>query len=99
VERRWNEREYAAWVRRLCAGVDPVAGAELLTSENQISEQVYLGLRTSSGLTVDDAEAAHVERWLEAGWARLEAHRLRLTPHGWLRLDALAASLTMLRSR
>jgi oxygen-independent coproporphyrinogen-3 oxidase len=99
AERRWNEREYAAWVRRLCAGEDPVAGTETLTPENLISEQVYLGLRTSNGLAIDDAEEAHARRWIGAGWAGLHAGRLRLTPHGWLRLDALAASLTTLRSR
>ena len=97
--RRWNEREYAAWVRRVNGGEDPIAGTEILTPENQISEQVYLGLRTSNGLAIDSAEEAHVTRWLDAGWADLEAGRLRLTPQGWLRLDALAASLTMLRSR
>jgi oxygen-independent coproporphyrinogen-3 oxidase len=99
VQRRWNEREYAAWVRRLCAGDDPVAGTEVLSAENQSSEQVYLGLRTTNGLVLDDDEAGHVQRWIDAGWAGLDGGRLRLTPSGWLRLDALAASLTMLRSR
>jgi hypothetical protein len=41
----------------------------------------------------------HVGRWIEAGWARLNGARLILSPAGWLRLDSLAADLTLLRSR
>ena len=37
--------------------------------------------------------------WVAAGWAEVAGGVLRLTPLGWLRLDALAASLTARRSR
>jgi oxygen-independent coproporphyrinogen-3 oxidase len=97
--RRWNEREYAVWARRLADGRDPLAGTETLTDENRISEQVYLGLRTSDGLLLVPDELSAVAPWIEAGWGSIEADRLRLTPTGWLRLDTLAASLTMIRSR
>ena len=99
AERRWNEREYAGWVRRVCTGEDPVAGTESLTAENRAAEEVYLGLRTSNGLVLRDGEEAYTRSWIEAGWASLDGRRLRLTRLGWLRLDTLAASLTMLRSR
>jgi hypothetical protein len=37
--------------------------------------------------------------WIDAGWATREStDRVVLTPHGWLRLDALAADLTHVRS-
>jgi len=98
-ERRWNEREYASWRRRLGAGEDPVAGFEVLTIENQRAEEVYLGLRTTTGLALRDEDALRVRPWVDAGWGRIESGRLRLTAEGWLRLDALAASLTMFRSR
>jgi oxygen-independent coproporphyrinogen-3 oxidase len=97
--RRWNEREYTSWIGRVGNGQDPVAGEEVLTAENRSAEQVYLGLRTSSGLTVQDHEREKLEPWIEAGWATSSADTVQLTPQGWLRLDALAASLTMLRSR
>ena len=97
--RRWNARHYAEWVRLLADGKDPRAGDETLGPENRAAETVYLGLRTSDGLEVSPGEVAEVERWVEAGWARLDGSRLRLTPLGWLRLDALAARLTLLRSR
>jgi len=97
--RRWNEREYAAWMRLLRDDRDPVGGCETLTPENRVSEQVYLGLRTTDGLALRDDELALVRPWVEAGWGAVNAETLRLTPAGWLRLDSLAASLTMHRSR
>ena len=98
-ERRWNEREYASWRRRLCGGEDPIAGSETLSTENQRSEKVYLGLRTTGGLALEPGEESRVQPWIDAGWGWIHDGILRLSAHGWLRLDALAASLTMLRSR
>ena len=97
--RRWNEREYAAWLRLIEAGKDPVGGSEALTAENRMSEEVYLGLRTSDGLALRGAELAAVQPWVQSGWGAIDGDRLRLSPTGWLRLDALASSLTMIRSR
>jgi len=97
--RRWNEREYAAWLRILSTGVDPVSGSESLTAENRIAEEVYLGLRTSDGLPVRDEEREVIRPWIDAGWATLRGDRLCLSATGWLRLDTLATSLTTIRSR
>ena len=97
--RRWNVAQFADWQRRLAGGLGPTEGAELLTEENRLAEQVYLGLRTTGGLVLRDDELATVERWVDAGWGTVTDGRLRLNPRGWLRLDALAATLTSLRSR
>ena len=97
--RRWNEREYSAWLRVLRTGADPVSGSESLTDENRISEEVYLGLRTTDGLAVRAEERDVIRRWIDAGWAILRGDRLCLSATGWLRLDALATSLTTIRSR
>lgn len=98
--RRWNARAYAAWRDRLAAGSDPVEGAETLTTENRVAEQVYLGLRSDAGLAVANHERSMVQPWIDAGWVTLSADgTLRCSAAGWLRLDALAAALTHHRSR
>lgn len=101
-ERAWNIAAYVAWQRTLATGTLPAAGGETLTSENRIAETVYLGLRTSDGLDVTAAELDRLEAWEGAGWvehfSRSGNLRIRCTPTGWLRLDALAADLTARRS-
>ena len=96
--RRWNASAYAEWVRLLEAGRDPVAGDETLDRDAHTAESVYLGLRTVGGLALGPGEAERAGRWVDAGWAVLDGGCLRLTPAGWLRLDALAADLTAFRS-
>lgn len=73
TQRRWNEPAYAAWLRQVTEGRDPVAGAEVLTDENRIAESVYLGLRTVDGLPLSVAETMHVARWIDAGWATIQS--------------------------
>ncbi len=97
--RRWNVSAYAEWARTLAAGGDPMGGDELVDGDARVAEAVYLGLRTRDGLCLLPGEAERAERWVSAGWAELDGGRLRLTATGWLRLDALAADLTVLRSR
>lgn len=96
--RRWNRREYAAWLRTLREGADPVEGCETLTEENRVAERVYLALRTSDGLILEPSELDVATSWVREGWGNLYGDRLRLTAAGWLRLDALAARLTAHRS-
>ena len=97
--RRWNSREYVAWRERILAGQDPVEGTELLEAEAEILERAYLGLRTSDGLPIDEANVNDFARWHDRGWAHTVDGVGRLTALGWLRLDALVADLTDLRSR
>lgn len=98
-ERRWNAAAYTEWQRLAAAGQDPVGGSETLSDENRIAESVYLGMRTVGGLQLSAGERAHVGPWIEAGWGTLDTRdRLVLTPSGWLRMDALAKSLTLFRS-
>lgn len=98
--RRWNVSPYAEWLTRLDAGEDPLDDRERLTPANLGAEGVYLGLRTRDGLNLAPSEKQHAQPWVDAGWAEVDAgDRLRLTPLGWLRLDAIAADLTLFRSR
>ena len=98
ARRRWNLDAYAAWQRTLASGDDPREGSELLDEANHAAEAVYLGLRTRNGLRLSDIDVGRAERWVAAGWAEITDGRLRLTPSGWLRLDSLAADLTLVRS-
>lgn len=102
ASRHWNVSGYEAWKTTLANGQLPVGGAELLTDENRVAETVYLGLRTSDGLAVSEQELEASFRWEQAAWVERVDHkqtlRIRCTPHGWLRLDALAADLTARRS-
>ncbi|MEP6691849.1 MAG: coproporphyrinogen-III oxidase family protein, partial [Gemmatimonadaceae bacterium] len=91
--RRWNVAAYAEWAALTSAGSDPIEGAENLSDANRRAEEVYLGLRTTDGLAVNDDEREVGAPWIAEGWATLTNGRLRLTPSGWLRLDSIAASL------
>jgi oxygen-independent coproporphyrinogen III oxidase len=98
--RRWNARAYSAWRELAMAGTDPLEGQETLTDANRTAESVYLGLRSDRGLQLQPGERDVVAQWEVAGWVTIgDDGRLRCTPLGWLRLDALAASLTHSRSR
>ena len=101
--RRWNVSAYSEWARRLGRGEAVVAGAESLSEENRVIEEVYLGLRTRYGLNVAEEELRGIRAWESAGWALvdepLESPRIRLTPTGWMRLDRLAADFAANRVR
>ncbi len=98
TSRRWNEREYEPWRAKVMSGADPVGGSELLTVDNVVAEDIYLGLRTMNGFPVTDADAEMIGGWQKSGWAVLRKDRVTLTAEGWLRLDSLAAALTAARS-
>ncbi len=107
VTRRWNVEAHAAWRKELEAGRDPRGGDEVLTGENRAAESVYLGLRTRDGLRLESSMALEkIRPWVEEGWVEwcasegesVSEKRIRCTPMGWLRLDAMAADLTAIRS-
>lgn len=99
ASRRWNARNYVEWIALSAGKGDPVAGFETLTPSQVLSEEMYLSLRTSSGLAISPSEMDFVTPFVEAGWATLsEGDTLRLVGAGWLRLDSIATALTTLRS-
>jgi hypothetical protein len=56
-------------------------------------EELYLGLRTTSGVVSEMLPADARNGWVANGWAVEVNGRHRLTPEGWLRLDALVRSV------
>ena len=89
--REWNVREWSAYERTVATG-QVSAGAEQLDARALALETLYLGLRTSDGLPAELVDPSATRRWTEAGWALADGGRLRLTPEGWLRLDAMVAA-------
>lgn len=99
AQRWWNVAPYAEWLRILQGGGDPVAEREVLSPEQAEAERTYLGLRTAEGVVVPPGAESIVGKWEAEGWATIAGGVVRLTPLGWLRLDALAAALTPIASR
>ncbi len=91
-QRQWNVRDWAAYERAVAAGSSTVAGREQLGSDARRLETLYLGLRTIDGVPLNLLRPESVARWCAEDWARVAGDRVSLTPEGWLRLDALAAS-------
>ena len=102
--RWWNVREYAAWLEagarshgRTVAPEFPetVAGWETIDVDRRRIEDLYLGLRTSDGAPASLFLPELLDRWVAEGWAVRPSDRatVRLTVEGWLRLDALVASV------
>jgi oxygen-independent coproporphyrinogen-3 oxidase len=92
--RRWNQREWAGYERAIAAGEPVIMGEEELDRDAVRLEELYLGLRTAEGVAADRVPAATAARWRDSGWATVSGGRVRLTPEGWLRLDALVASVS-----
>jgi len=94
--RRWNLRAWEAYRRAIAEGRSAVESEEVLTPEQQELERMYLALRTTEGL---DITALYrplppvTAQWLEQGWVVESGGRLKCTPEGWLRLDALVPKL------
>jgi coproporphyrinogen III oxidase-like Fe-S oxidoreductase len=86
-------REWAEYERALQSGGSPLAGREELDQSAIRLEELYLGLRTSNGVPEHHIPSPLRSAWIGSGWAELQCGRVRLTPEGWLRLDALAASV------
>jgi oxygen-independent coproporphyrinogen-3 oxidase len=93
ANRSWNLREWAAYERAMAAGRSPVADAERLDPEAVRLEELYLGLRTREGVSLERVPPETARAWAESGWARVSEGAIRLTPEGWLRLDALTAAI------
>src|SRR6266516_4707420 len=94
--RRWNTAAWDAYRRALAAGRSPVDSEEVLTDEQRELERVYLSLRTDTGVSLSAHPTNRLTAWVSAGWATVAGGYVRLTPEGWLRLDALVGDLTAL---
>jgi len=92
--RYWNVAPWAAYEIAVREGRDPTESVEDLSGEQRQLEATYLGLRTTEGISASFTDSwpdSLLEASQEQGWLVLEGDWARLTPLGWLRLDAIIA--------
>jgi oxygen-independent coproporphyrinogen-3 oxidase len=96
VVRSWNVAHWAAYEEHVVAGREAIEASEILSGEQLLLERAYLGLRTVEGVPLNGLRwpSAAGDRAISEGWAEVAGDRLRLTPVGWLRLDAIVGALT-----
>jgi putative oxygen-independent coproporphyrinogen III oxidase len=98
--RWWNVRHPAAWAARLAAGHSPGAGREILTPDQQATEQIMLLSRLASGCplrVLSPAGRAAAATAVSDGLADPAAHAagsVVLTRPGRLLADAVIRALT-----
>jgi oxygen-independent coproporphyrinogen-3 oxidase len=57
--RWWNERKLGAYAARLARHERPIAGCEVVSSEQRVLEEVMLGLRTTDGIDLARFRGRH----------------------------------------
>jgi oxygen-independent coproporphyrinogen III oxidase len=97
ARRWWNYRSVAAYCNALEKDALPVEDSEHLSTEQIELERLYLGLRTSSGIALEDlperSEAA-VRQLRKARLVRLRQNRITPTVRGYLVADSLPVLFT-----
>ena len=95
--RRWNLRAWEAYRRTVVEGRSAQESEETLTEAQQVTERLYLGLRTIEGISAQHLPrlSAQFRAAEAAGWLYERSGRVKCTPEGWLRLDSLVNEFTM----
>ncbi len=94
--RRWNQRDWPDYVERLQAGRGAVEDGEVVSGDSSRLERLWLELRTGEGTRYADLGPGAediVFRWRSEGLADLNGEAVKLTPTGWLVMDAMLLEL------
>jgi oxygen-independent coproporphyrinogen-3 oxidase len=105
LQRCWNHPSVKKYIHKLATGRLPLEGKETLSLKQLMIETVYLGLRQTKGISVDDfdkkfgvsfkAMFEEITTSLEEkGLVKYYHNRCTLTPRGMLFLDSIAAMFT-----
>ena len=100
-QRFWNHSDVKKYIQELSMSKLPRSGKESLSREQLMIEAVYLGLRQSKGIGIDEFdekfgvnfEAMHAETIAdleEKGLVKMSQNRCALTSKGMLYLDSIA---------
>ncbi len=100
--RWWNHGAVRNYVRATGSGEAPVEGEEILTAAQIRLETLFLGLRTTRGIAIQDLPEGLIDlprtrAYLESGLAEVADGTFRLTPDGLAVADGIAADLASLR--
>ncbi len=94
--RRWNTRDWDAYRVGTEGPGPPLEDEEELDVGKVRLERIWLGLRTTRGISLQDLPASarnRAARWEKSSLAVAEGNVLRLTPRGWLVMDRLTVEL------
>lgn len=91
-KRQWNVSELDAYIQQAKAHAwQPEQ--EYLTDEQRHTERVMLGLRTNTGVAIEDVNRTRVEQYVQQGLLRLEGERLIATTKGYHILNRIIEDL------
>jgi oxygen-independent coproporphyrinogen-3 oxidase len=99
--RSWNHRSVETYIENLSREKLPVDNTEILNREQQIMEFIYLGLRQTDGISMDDFYQRFGRRFetvfsdtiaflKNRQWLRIQKGQCFLTTSGMLLLDSIA---------
>jgi oxygen-independent coproporphyrinogen-3 oxidase len=103
--RSWHFRNIDKYIKALTHGCLPISGQEKLTQSQHMLESIYLGLRTSAGISKRDFERRFeidfealfgdlILDLHEQGFIQLKPGRVVLTVKGILFLDAIVGRMS-----
>lgn len=95
--RWWNHRSVSDYCAAIEEGRPPTEGMEQLTAEQLGLERLYLGLRTSDGIGMEeltDRSKAALRQLKKTGLVRLDGRRIKPTTRGYLVADSLPVLLS-----
>lgn len=106
-QRWWNHRPLDLYLEDIQRGIAPRAEVEELNEEQQMIEALYLGLRQSDGLILDNFQQnfhmdfklyfhTALDGFEAENWIEMDARRCRLTVEGMLFLDRIVDELVEL---
>lgn len=94
--RKTNTKDLYKYMDHIEEGDNPAEESEFLTKVQQLTEAIYLGLRTSEGINADDYDVLPIDtikEFAEKGYLSLTDSRIKMTPSGWWVSDTIISKL------
>ncbi len=88
-----NERNFELYMKKLERYEIPVVYEEIIDERERYKEHIFLGLRLSRGISIDNLNPKKVEGIIEGGYGFVEEGRLKLTQQGLMVLNEISRYL------